>query len=51
MNTVLLFLAVGFLMIGVHQTMHYGFQVSYWLFMVALGLVFWVQYRKKSKKN
>jgi hypothetical protein len=47
MNTILLFVAVGFLMIGVHQSMHYGIGASYWIFMIASSLVFYVQFRKK----
>jgi hypothetical protein len=47
MNTILLFVAVGFLMIGVHQSMHYGIGASYWIFMIASALVFYVQFRKK----
>ncbi|GAB4331472.1 MAG: hypothetical protein OHK0038_06360 [Flammeovirgaceae bacterium] len=51
MNTILLFLAVGFLMIGIHQSMYYGIGASYWIFMIASGIVFFVQFRKKFQQE
>ena len=50
-DAILLSLAVGFFIIGVHQTITYGLSYSYWLLMVSTGLLFWYQYRKKPRKS
>jgi hypothetical protein len=42
-DTILLSLAVGFFVIGVHQTFYVGLAASYWLFMLSGGLVLWLK--------
>lgn len=37
---IILALATGFLIIGIHQTITLGFEVSYWIFMISLSLLF-----------
>jgi len=39
-RTIILFIAAAFLIIGVHQTIIYGFEISYWIFMVSLSMYF-----------
>ncbi|MCU0429429.1 MAG: hypothetical protein MUF42_05605 [Cytophagaceae bacterium] len=41
-------IAVLFLMIGVHQTMLYGFGPSYWAFMISAGCLMYYGYRKSQ---
>ena len=58
-NIVILSLSAGFLIIGVHQTITMGFEVSYWLFMLSVSLLLlnWMvkntgnEKPKKSKKD
>lgn len=58
-NFVIISLAAGFLIIGVHQTVTLGFEVSYWLFMLSISLLLlnWMirntgnERPKKEKKN
>jgi hypothetical protein len=45
-DTILLSLAVGFFVIGVHQTFYVGLTASYWLFMLSGGLVLWLKLRR-----
>lgn len=60
MKYLILSLAAGFIIIGVHQTMYWtaelgtitdGISASYWLFMFALGMLFWYQHLKKKEKD
>ena len=37
---IILSVAVGFFIIGVHQTITLGFEISYWIFMLSLSLLF-----------
>lgn len=58
-NIAIIALATGFLIIGVHQTITLGFEVSYWLFMLSISLILlnWMirntgnEKPKKEKKN
>lgn len=51
LDAILIFLAVGLFIIGVHQTMTVGIVHSYWLLMLSLLLLYLFQYRKKSGKS
>jgi hypothetical protein len=46
-DVVLLSLAVGFIIIGIHQIMTVGFEKAYWALMLALILFFIFNLRKK----
>jgi hypothetical protein len=46
-DVLVLSLAVAFLIIGIHQTMVFGFGKAYWAIMISLGLYFLFIYRKK----
>ncbi len=51
LNTVLVALSVVMLIIGIHQSLLYGFFESYWLFMGS-GLFFlWYQFRKNRLEH
>jgi len=45
----ILSVAAGLLVIGIHQTMINGLEYSYWIFMLSLSLLF--LYRLKKPKN
>lgn len=47
-DIIVLSLAVGFLIIGIHQTMVNGFAKSYWILMIPLILYFVLNLRKKK---
>jgi hypothetical protein len=47
-DAILLSLAAGFIIIGIHQTMTVGFGSSYWLILVATILFFLYTFRKKK---
>ncbi|SHK58318.1 hypothetical protein SAMN04488028_106109 [Reichenbachiella agariperforans] len=42
-------LAAGFFLIGLHQTMTYGFSHSYWIFMLSVSLLLLYQFKKNKK--
>ena len=46
-----LMFSLGFLVIGLDQSIRYGFYNSYWLFMLSLGLMFLYGYRKAGRKE
>ncbi|CAN5456750.1 hypothetical protein BH23BAC1_BH23BAC1_02300 [soil metagenome] len=50
-NTVILSLAIGFLIIGIHQSLTVGFEASYWIFMISLSLILWFKIRKNKKAD
>jgi hypothetical protein len=50
-DIIILSLAVGFLIIGIHQTMALGFGQAYWVLMLTLILFFWFTYRKGKAKE
>ena len=45
-----LMLSLGFIIIGVDQSIRFGFANSYWIFMLSLGLIFFYGYRKGQGK-
>ncbi len=47
-DTILLSLAVAFLIIGIHQTMTVGFGNAYWAIMLALLLFFLINLRRRK---
>lgn len=51
LDAIILSLAAGFFIIGVHQTITVGLMYSYWLLMLSLLLLYFFQYRKKSGKS
>jgi 4-hydroxybenzoate polyprenyltransferase len=50
LDTILLSLATGFFIIGVHQLITVGLAQAYWVFMLSTVLLIWYQIRKKSQK-
>jgi amino acid permease len=50
-DTILLALMVGILIIGIHQIFTNGFMNSYWIFMFLLILFFVYTIRKNKKEN
>lgn len=50
-NILLLFLSGGLMIIGVHQTITNGFENSYWIFMLTIGLFLYYQIRKNKEKQ
>lgn len=56
-DTIIFSLAFVTFIIGVHQTINYGLQVSYFIFMVSIAFLLWIKLRRdrhtkgdKSKK-
>lgn len=43
--------AVGFLIIGILQSMEFGVAASYWAFMLAVALLFTSWYRKRELEH
>ncbi len=50
-DIILLSLAVGFLIIGIHQIMTVGFGNAYWAVMLALILFFVFNFRKSKQRR
>ncbi len=50
-DAVSLMFSLGFMVIGVDQSIRFGFASSYWIFMLSLGLIFFYGYRKGQKKE
>jgi|TARA_B100000965_G_scaffold406641_1_gene446821 Flp pilus assembly protein TadB len=50
-DTILFSLSVVLFVIGVHQTMTFGMAASYFIFMLSLGLLFLVRYRRAKRKE
>jgi hypothetical protein len=46
---IILSLSVGFLIIGIHQTMTFGLAYAYWIFMLSVSLLLLYKYRKKKE--
>ncbi|HBH25310.1 MAG TPA: hypothetical protein DDY13_18065 [Cytophagales bacterium] len=44
-------MALGLSIVGVHQSLLYGFQNSYWIFMFSLSLVFLYGFLKNKLQN
>ena len=51
LDIILLSLAAGFFIIGVHQLITIGLAQAYWVFMLSTVLLIWYQIRKKSQKE
>jgi membrane protein implicated in regulation of membrane protease activity len=49
-DALILSLSLALIIIGVHQSLTVGIEASYAIFMFAVALLFWFQYRK-TKKN
>jgi len=49
-DAILLSLAAGFLIIGIHQTITVGFGNAYWAIMLSVVLFFVYSFKKKSKQ-
>lgn len=47
-ETLLLGASAAFVIIGIHQAIHFGLQNSYFFFMVSTGLFLWYSLRKKK---
>ena len=50
-DIIVLALSVVALIVGVHQTIEYGFGNAYWLFMISVGLLLYQQIRKAKEKQ
>jgi len=46
---ILLSLSVGFLIIGIHQTMTMGLAYAYWIFMLSISLLLLYKYRNNKE--
>jgi len=47
-RTIVLFISAAFLIIGIHQTITLGFEVSYWIIMLSLSLYFLSRLMKQN---
>jgi len=50
-DIILLSLAVGFLIIGIHQIMVVGFAQAYWVIMLSLVLFFVLNFRRNKQRQ
>ena len=50
-DILVLFLSAAVMIIGVHQTILFGFGSSYWIFMASIALFLYYQIRKNKKKQ
>lgn len=48
-DALLLSLSLALIIVGIHQTVTRGVEASYAIFMFAVALLFWFQYRKMQK--
>lgn len=46
-QTIILSVAIGLFIIGVHQSFLYGVMASYWLFMIVAALLLYYRLRNK----
>jgi len=44
-------LAIGFTLIGIHQSMMVGIAYSYWIFMISISLLLLYRLRKKNQSG
>lgn len=51
LDTIILSLAAGFFIIGVHQTITVGIMYSYWIIMLSVALLLWYNLRKHKNKE
>lgn len=50
-DIIVLSLSAVSLIVGIHQTIYYGFGNAYWLFMISIALLLYQQIRKAKKKQ
>ncbi|HLF35427.1 MAG TPA: hypothetical protein VI583_14375 [Cyclobacteriaceae bacterium] len=50
-NVIIISLALGFTVIGIHQAVMVGFGKSYWIFMLAISLYLWYFIRVKHNSE
>lgn len=50
LNTIILTFSAGIFILGIHQTMKFGFAYSYWIFMFSVTLLLWHNYRKQKNQ-
>lgn len=50
-KNIVLSLSVAFLIIGIHQTITLGFEVSYWIFMLTISMFLFYRLINNSEKN
>ena len=50
-DTIIISLAVGFCLIGFHQTYQNGFFNNYWIFMLTIILLSIFQFRTKNREQ
>ncbi len=50
-DTILLSLAAGIFIIGIHQTMKWGLVYSYWIIMLSVAILLWYNLRKQKRKQ
>lgn len=48
LDAIIFSVALAFIVVGIHQTMVNGIGFSYSLFMFAVGLLFWFQWRRNK---
>lgn len=51
LDTLIISLAAGTFIIGVHQTMKFGIMYSYWIIMISVALLLWFNLRKQKNKE
>lgn len=51
LQSIIFFLSLGLLIVGVHQVFTVGFYESYWLFMLSLVMLFVYNFMKKKSKD
>jgi hypothetical protein len=49
LDALILSLSLALMIVGIHQTVTQGVNASYAIFMFAVALLFWFQYRKMQK--
>jgi hypothetical protein len=51
MKYIFLFLSIAVLIIGVHQTLVFGFEASYWIFMFCIAFLFIYKLMANNEKE
>lgn len=49
LDALILSLSLALMIVGIHQTVTQGVEASYAIFMFAVALLFWFQYRRMQK--
>ena len=50
-KNIILSLSAGFLIIGIHQTITLGFEVSYWIFMLSISMFLFYRLINNGEKD